>query len=158
MGFGPVYEYAAGKLDWMAAGLPTEGEYANHPRASDIAKADVPTCRLDERIGAVRERVEKAGWNACVVVNEERIVLGLLRANELARGTDEPVEKVMRPGPSTFRPYVPIEEMAEYMVEHDLENCPITTSDGKLVGLLRKEDAIQAAHQVHEALHRHKQI
>ena len=25
LGFGEVYDYVAGKLDWMAAGLPTEG-------------------------------------------------------------------------------------------------------------------------------------
>ncbi len=28
MGFARVYEYADGKLDWMAAGLPTEGTNA----------------------------------------------------------------------------------------------------------------------------------
>ena len=156
MGFSPVYDYVSGKLDWMAAGLPTEGENAKHPKAADYAKADVPTCRLDEPIGAVRARVEKAGWDACVVVNEERIVLGLLRSKELAQGNDEPVEKVMRPGPSTFRPFVPIEEMAAYMVEHDVANCPITTSDGRLVGLLRQEDAIQGAHVLHEMAQREK--
>ena len=42
----------------------------------------------------------------------EPCVLGLLRERELGEGHDEPVEQVMRPGPSTFRPYVPIEEMA----------------------------------------------
>src|SRR5437660_1254925 len=118
MGFGPVYDYVAGKLDWMGAGLPTEGENAKHPKAVDYARADVPTCRLDESIGAVRQRVKKAGWNACVVVNDERVVFGLLRSKELAQGNDEPVEKVMRPAPSTFRPFVPIEEMAAYMAEH----------------------------------------
>jgi CBS domain-containing protein len=51
----------------------------------------------------------------------------------------------MRPGPSTFRPHVPIEEMAAYMVEHELESSPVTTSDGRLVGLLRQTDAVAAA-------------
>ena len=36
-------------------------------------------------------------------------MLGLLRTGELEQGQDEPVEKVMRPGPSTFRPHVLIE-------------------------------------------------
>jgi predicted transcriptional regulator len=88
------------------------------------------------------------------VVNDERVVFGLLRSKELEKGTDEPVEKVMRPGPSAFRPFVPIEQMALYMLEHDLDNSPITTSDGRLVGLLRKEDAERAVHLMHEA-HRH---
>jgi Mg/Co/Ni transporter MgtE len=86
-----------------------------------------------------------AGWNACVVVNDQRVVLGLLRAEQLQRGQNEPVEQVMRPGPSTFRPHVPIEELAHFMVHHDLPSSPVTTSDGRLVGLLRREDAARAA-------------
>jgi hypothetical protein len=37
--------------------------------------------------------------------------------------------------------------MARYMLEHDLPNSPITTGDGVLVGLLRREDAIEAARE-----------
>jgi predicted transcriptional regulator len=51
----------------------------------------------------------------------------------------------MRPGPSTFRPNVPIQEMAEYMIDHDLVSSPITTSDGRLVGLLLRDDATRVA-------------
>lgn len=88
-----------------------------------------------------------ADWDACVVVNGEGVVLGLLRADELAKTTDEAVEAVMRPGPSTFRPHVPIVEMAHYMIDHDLASSPITTSDGRLVGLLRVDDAARVAHE-----------
>ena len=51
----------------------------------------------------------------------------------------------MRPGPSTFRPYVPIKEMADYMVEHDLVSSPVTTSYGELIGLLLRSDAVEQA-------------
>jgi Mg/Co/Ni transporter MgtE len=115
------------------------------PRAGDVARRDVPTCRLDESIGQVRERVRAAGSDACVVVNDQRVVLGLLRAGELQHGQDEPIEQVMRPGPSTFRPHVPIEELAHFMIHHDLPNSPVTTSDGRLVGLLWREDAARVA-------------
>ena len=110
-----------------------------------MARRDVPTCRLDESIGDVRKRVGASGWNACVVVNDQRVVLGLLRSEQLQRGQNEPAEQVMRPGPSTFRPHVPIEELAHFMVHHDLPSSPVTTSDGRLVGLLRREDAARAA-------------
>jgi Mg/Co/Ni transporter MgtE len=153
-----VYDYVAGELDWLAAGLPTEGRNAELPRAGDVARPDAPTCRLEEPIGQVRERVRAAGWDACVVVSDQRVVLGLLRSGELQRGQDEPVEQVMRPGPSTFRPHVPIEELAHFMVHHDLPTSPVTTSDGRLVGLLRREDAARVAlerargrHDEHEA-------
>ena len=63
-----------------------------------MARRDVPTCSVDERLGEVRERVRKAGWDACVVVNDERIVFGLLRGSELEGDPDARIERVMRPG------------------------------------------------------------
>jgi CBS domain-containing protein len=148
LGFTQVYDYVAGKLDWLAAGLPTEGSNAQQPRAGDMARRDVPTCGLTERLGEVRELVRAAGWDACVVVNPERVVLGLLRAKELEADPGLRIEQAMRPGPSTFRPHVSIVEMARFMVDHDLENSPITTSDGRLVGLLRRQDATRAADEL----------
>jgi CBS domain-containing protein len=142
-----VYDYVDGKADWLAAGLPTEGSNAERPSAHDVARDDVPTCRVDEPVGAVRARVRDAGWDACVVVNAERIVFGLLCARELSGSDDDgrSVEHVMRPGPSTFRPNVSIQEMAAFMTEHDLVSSPITSSDGRLIGMLRREDAVRVA-------------
>jgi CBS domain-containing protein len=149
-----VYDYVDGKTDWLAAGLPYEGTNAERPDAADVSRRDVPTCREDERIGDVRDRVRSAGWDACVVVNDERVIFGLLREEQLEKRADQQVEHVMRPGPSTFRPHVPIEELATYMVEHDLVSSPITTSDGRLVGLVRREDAVGVAMKLHGHHHR----
>jgi Mg/Co/Ni transporter MgtE len=101
-------------------------------------------------MGEVRARVVDAGWETCLVVNDERIVFGILRERELTRSTGQvgPVERFMRPGPSTFRPNVSIVEMAAFMSEHDLVSSPITTSDGRLVGLLRKDDAVRVAQEI----------
>ena len=145
LGFGDVYDYVAGKVDWMAAGLPTEGTNAQHARAGDVARRDVPTAQLDERLGDVRERVRAAGWDAAVVVNSERVVFGLLRSKELDKDPALRIEQAMRPSPSTFRPHVLIKEMAEQMTKHMLDSSPITTSDGRLVGLLLQRDAGQKA-------------
>src|SRR5882762_8929025 len=146
LGFEKVFEYSAGKLDWLAAGKPTEGENSKRPRAGDVARKDAIVCGLKDRLGDVRERAIAAGWDVAVVVDEAEVVLGLLRSEQLE--DESPglnVEKAMRPGPSTFRPYVPIKEMADYLVEHQLDSVPITTSGGKLVGVLRKADATRAA-------------
>ena len=140
-----MYDYASGKQDWLAAGLPTEGRTASWPRAGTVARADAPTCRLEDRLGEVAERTRQAGWDVCVVVNEVRVVMGLLRAEQLEGDPEARVEAVMRPGPSTFRPHVRIAEMAQLMIEHDLGAVPVTTGDGVLVGVLRREDAARAA-------------
>jgi Mg/Co/Ni transporter MgtE len=144
LGFGEVYDYVDGKVDWMAAGLPTEGTNALRPRAGDTARKDVPTCGLNDRLGDVRERVAAQGWDSVVVVNKERVVLGLLRSKELANDPNQLIELAMRPGPSTFRPFVSLHEMAHVMTEHKLVNAPITTSDGHLVGLLLQVDVVEA--------------
>ena len=86
-----------------------------------------------------------------MVVNDERVVMGLLRADQLAGDPWSSVEHAMRPGPSTFRPNVAITEMAEYMAQHNLESSPVTTSDGRLVGLLVRTDAERAALEVKPA-------
>ena len=124
----------------MGAGLPTEGTNTQRPRLVDVVRRDVPTCALGERLGDVRNRVVAAGWDACVVVSQDRVVLGLLRAKELQADPELPVERAMRPGPSTYRPFVSVAEMRRTMIERNLESSPVTTSDGKLVGLVRKQD------------------
>lgn len=149
MGFAEVFDYTDGKIDWMSAGLPTEGANAGKPNAGSVARKDPPTCSPNETVGDVSRRVKAAGWDTCVVVNSERVVLGILRGKELAGDPGRPVDKAMRSGPSTFRPYIPIGDMAELLVDRDLPNAPITTSDGRLVGLLKREDALHALHESH---------
>ncbi|HEU5003717.1 MAG TPA: CBS domain-containing protein [Actinomycetota bacterium] len=144
LGFSQVYDYAAGKLDWMAAGLATEGTGAAQPRGGGLARRDVPTCGLGDPLGEVAGRVRAQGWDACVVLNGEQVVLGLLRAAELAGDPSRTAEQAMRPGPSTFRPHRRAAELARVMQERRLPNVCITTSDGKLVGLVRRGDAAAA--------------
>jgi CBS domain-containing protein len=124
----------------MGAGLPTEGTNAQHPRLADVVRTDVPTCLLGERLGDVRGRAAAAGWDACVVVSEDGVVLGLLRAAELQADPGLLVDQAMRPGPSTYRPFVSVAEMRRTMTDRNLQSSPVTTSDGKLVGLVRKQD------------------
>lgn len=135
-----MYDYRAGIRDWMGAGLPTEGTNSQRPRLADVVRRDVPTCSLGERLGDIRGRADAAGWDACVVVSGDRVVLGLLRAAQLRADPGLLVDQVMRPGPSTYRPSVSVAEMRRIMIDRGMESSPVTTSDGKLVGLVRKED------------------
>src|SRR5712691_10735070 len=104
MGFADVYDYVAGKADWAAIGLPLDGTLG--PRAGQFARPDVPTARLDERLRDVRRRVGASGWDTCIVVNDEQVVLGRLGRRALARDDDVSVEEAMSPGPSTVRPSI----------------------------------------------------
>ena len=80
-----------------------------------------------------------------MVTDSQRVVLGLLGAKELDKDAELTAEAAMKPAPSTFRPYVPIKEVADFLVKHDFAGSPVTTSDGKLVGLLLRSDAVREA-------------
>ncbi len=145
LGFSEVYDYAPSKVAWFAAGLPMEGARANTPTIGEAARRDVPTCSLAEKVGAARERVREAGWDRCVVVGKERVVLGLLREEELDADPEATAEEAMRNGPATFRPDEPVEKMAKRMQDRGASAVLVTTPDGTLVGLLSREDAERLA-------------
>src|SRR5438270_3539059 len=92
IGFEQVYDYVAGKADWGSFGLPLEG--TKGARAGEHVRADVPTCRLEERLQDVRRVVSAAGWDSCIVVNESRVWLGRLGRKALASAVDAAVEAV----------------------------------------------------------------
>jgi hypothetical protein len=64
----------------------------------------VPTCRLTETAGAGRERVRTSGRESAIVVNAQRVVLGILAGEALDADPPTTVEAVMQSGPVTFRP------------------------------------------------------
>jgi CBS domain-containing protein len=145
LGFEKVYDYVPGKVDWFAAGLPKEGKLAEVPTIGEVSRRDVPTCSPEEKVGDARRRTDAAGWDRCVVVNEEHIVLGLLREKELGADPEVSVKEVMRPGPTTFRPDTPVEKVAKRMSGRGVSAVLVTTSDGKLVGVLYRDDAERVA-------------
>src|SRR5215212_10190436 len=110
LGFEKMYDYVPGKAAWFADGLPSEGKLADVPTIGEVARRDVPTCSPAARVGLVQETVRMSGWDRCVVVNKERVVLGLLRERELAFVAEATVEEAMRNGPATFRPNEPVEK------------------------------------------------
>jgi Mg/Co/Ni transporter MgtE len=100
----------------------------------------VPTCTLDEGLPKVRERVRAAGWDTCIVVNEERVVLGRLGRRAVVGDSDESVEEAMSPGPSTVRPSIGTDALLERIRARNLSSYLVTTADGRLVGFVRRED------------------
>jgi Mg/Co/Ni transporter MgtE len=138
IGFEQVYDYVAGKADWGASGLPLEGRPGF--RAGELARADTPTCTLAERLQDVCTRVREGGWNTCLVVDERRVVLGRLGRKALAR-TDAVVEEAMSAGPRTFRPDVRLGAVVGWMRRRNLTSAVVTTSDGRLVGVVLRDEA-----------------
>jgi CBS-domain-containing membrane protein len=137
--FDRVYDYVAGKADWLAAGLPSEGTATSEPRAAEAARRDVPTCRLDDDLDAARAAA--GSWETCMVVHAEGVLLGRIGRRALTRARRGTAEEAMDPGPSTVRPNASLSSVVERMRRHDLRSYPVTTSDGRLVGLILRDEA-----------------
>ena len=134
-----MYDYVAGKADWGSAGLPLEGDDPSANRAGAHARRDVPTCGPAERLQDVRARL--GDWDACFVVDGQGVVLGRLGRTALRREDDVSAEQAMTNGPSTIRPSARLAWAVERMRARDLDGLPVTTSEGRLVGLLLRADA-----------------
>jgi CBS domain-containing protein len=144
IGFERVYNYVAGKADWGSAGLPLEGAEGSETRAGAHVRTDVPTCSPHDQLREVCQRLEESGWDTCFVVDERRVVLGRLGRHAIRGREDVTAEQAMTPGPSTIRPSARLRDVVERMQRQNLTNLPVTTSDGRLVGLLHREDAERA--------------
>src|ERR687888_1832072 len=144
IGFTQVHDYVAGKADWGSAGLPLEGARGSDTRVGAHLRRDVPTCRLDEQLSEVRVRVRAAGLDTCFVVNDAQIVLGRLGRAALAGDDERSVEQAMSAGPSTVRPSLELDRAVERMRTQKLTTLPVTTSEGRLLGLLERDMAEQA--------------
>ncbi len=141
LGFTRVYRYKPGKQDWMANGFPAEGSEISQPQAKDIAHKDVPTCHLEEKIKKVQASNSSAGWNACVVVNDEQVVLGLLHLNQLQQADPNASSaSLMECGPRTYRMDTSIDKVKEYFQKNHTDEVLVTDADGKLVGIILRAD------------------
>jgi CBS domain-containing protein len=140
LGFTSVFFYKPGKLDWVSAGLPVEGTAAGIPNLGTVARRDVASCRPDEPISAIKARMASDPTGPCPVLNEQRIVLGLLRSDAIKANGARTVEEAMISGPVTFRPNVALEEIDRYLTDHKIGHAVVTTPEGELIGLASADD------------------
>ena len=140
LGFSRVYRYTPGKDGWLTMGLPTEGPDAATPHAGDVADRDTPTCALHDRLGDGRDRLQAAGETSCIVINDQRVVLGRVRSELLDGDAEQMVEAVMEAGPTTVRPSEPLDALIGRMQKRKVESIIVSTAGGVLVGVLQRED------------------
>ncbi len=140
LGFTHVYRYTPGRDGWLTMGLPTEGPEAATPRAGDVADRDTPTCALHDRLGDVRDRLRLAAKTSCIVVNDQRVVLGRVRGESLDGDAEQTVEAVMEAGPTTVRPSEPLDALVERMRKRRAKSIVVSTAGGVLVGVLQRDD------------------
>src|SRR4051812_36485962 len=100
-----------GKVDWLARGLPTEGERAGETRAGDLARDDAVTCGLSDPAAEEAARIDESPYGFALVLADDGTLLGRLRRSAIDDGTEATAEELMTPGPSTVRPDTDVAEL-----------------------------------------------
>jgi|SRR6266511_4085308 len=124
-----VYDYVAGKADWLAAGLPTVRAEPAARRALGGADRSPPTCTPDTSVSELAP-------GSVIVVNEHGILLGRVPAGP--RVDSSSAEEVMRPGPATVRAHEPLEALLDRMQRRNVDEVIVTTPEGCLLGVVRR--------------------
>lgn len=101
----------------------------------------MPTCLLDDRLEDVCERLDETGWDTCFVVDNHGVVLGRIGRRAIRGRADVLAEDAMTRAPSTIRPSARLRDVVARMRAQKLTNLPVTTSSGRLIGLLARRDA-----------------
>jgi len=123
-----VYDYVDGKADWMAYGLPVEGD--DGPFLGQQVTA-VATCGVTLSVADAREVLQSTGAEVVVLLHDGGLAVGEVDA-EAMEGHEGHVKllDMFRPVPSTVRPSVTLASVADGGGGERL----VTTSDGRLLG------------------------
>ncbi len=138
LGFTDVYDYVDSKVAWFAEGLPSEGLVDDSRRAIARLHRDVPRVGRDATLGDAWKVV--GDWEIVVVVDDDGVVLGVVRQEATDLTSDTPVSHVMQSAPPTVRPSIPLRELAETMDDDGQRHLLVTTSHGRLLGLVRRAE------------------
>src|SRR6266704_4596380 len=137
-GFGPVYDYAAGKVDWLAADLAFEGTAT---LAGAFTRRGVVT--VDERAPAAEalRLLGAQGFGPVLVLNQAGVVMGAAYRDALTSALgDAGAGSGMRFGVSTVRPSEDAAALAHRMGHAGVTRVVVTRPDGTLVGLFFAAD------------------
>ena len=137
-GFSPVYEYAAGKADWLAADLPFEG---TAELAGMFTRRGVATVGERTPVAEALRLLDVQGFGPVVVLNQADVFMGAAyRHNLQSAAADAEVGTVLRFGVSTVRPSEDAAALAHRMGHAEVTRVVVTRSDGTLVGLFFARD------------------
>jgi CBS domain-containing protein len=128
-----------GKVDWLARGLPTEGERAGETRVGDLARDDVVTCAPGDAAADVARRIDDSPYRFALVVAGDGTLLGRLRRSAIEEGTEASAEELMSAGPSTVRPDLAVEELRERLDSKELKTAIVSTPEGLLIGVVLRD-------------------
>jgi rhodanese-related sulfurtransferase len=141
VGFTRVHDYAFGKVDWLAHGLPAEGTHADRPTAGRLIRRDAVTCSIDDQARDLLERVVASPYGFALVLSPAGVLLGRLRRSVLETAEEaDGIESMIEPGPSTIRAHLTSDELRKRLQDSGVRTLVVTTPGGVLLGVVRQDD------------------
>ena len=133
-----MYDYVAGKADWLAADLPFEG---TAKLAGMFTRRDVVTVAEDTPAVEALRLLDAQGFGPVLVLNQAGVVMGAAyRSALMSSSGDAEAGSLMRSGVSTVRPSEEAAALADRMNHVQVRGTVVTRSDGTLVGVFFAED------------------
>jgi predicted transcriptional regulator len=128
-----VYDYVAGKMDWLDFGLPHDGAAL---LVGEVARRDLPACGPKDGVETVKSLLEEADMALCPVLDDDGVVLGAVRREGLEKKAGGmPAEEVMDFCVATTRPSAELHALLNRMERTSMEAMIITRPDGTFFGL-----------------------
>lgn len=79
------------------------------------------------------------------IVTEEMVLIGVLRLRDLLLSPNKrKIMDIMIRNPLYVRDTTPLTDLGRFFDEHELMGVPVTDADGKLIGIVRREDVDDA--------------
>jgi len=137
-GFGPVYDYAAGKSDWLAADQPFEGTAR---LAGMFTRRGVATIAEPTPAAEALRLLDAQRFGAVLVLHQAGVVMGAAYRDAMASAPEQATAgSVMRFGVSTVRPSEDAAALGHRMGHAEVTRVVVTRSDGTAVGLFFAAD------------------
>jgi Mg/Co/Ni transporter MgtE len=103
-----------------------------------VSRPNVPRVGPDATLGDVVQVI--GSWELAVVTAGDGTLVGVVRAEASAGPADRPVAAVMQTAAPTVRPSITQRELAQSMDDQGQSHILVTTPDGRLIGLARRDD------------------
>ncbi len=132
-----MFDLVGGRAAWIVEGLPTEGQIGDRRRIRDHV-APAPSVPIDATAGDIVTLGELRFPVA--VVDAEHVLLGAVAPVAATVPADTPVERLMISAPGTIRPDLRVEEVAKRLSDDQLDHVFVTTTSGRLLGIVVTED------------------
>lgn len=140
-GYGPVYDYEAGKSDWLAADLPFEG---TAQLTGTFTRRNVAAVSEDTPAREALRLLHEQGFGPVLVLNHAGVVMGTVQRDTLESAAPAATAgALMRFGVSTVRPSEQVAGLVHRMGHAQVSRVVVTRADGTLVGLFFPADVQQ---------------